>query len=143
MRTNLFEVNMNGIRYAGLTMISRSGHAVTASLPASFHPPTQPRREVVPSSKPRTTKTTATTTSTTTRKVAARPATKAATTRTTTTKRPRSTSAPAPSVVSVFTHQDVALRAHDLYVRSGHEGHRHVEFWLEAERQLRDGVSFD
>lgn len=100
----------------------------------------------MPSSKPRTTKTTKTTktpSSTTTRKVVARPATKAATTSTTAIKRVRATVAPAPSSASVFTHQDVALRAHDLYVRSGHEGHRHVEFWLEAERQLRDGVSFD
>ena len=51
------------------------------------------------------------------------------------------TAVPAPIMAPVFTHQDIALRAHDLYVQSGYQGHREVEFWLEAERQLRDGVT--
>ena len=41
--------------------------------------------------------------------------------------------APAPP-----TRDEIAARAHDLYVRSGHQHGREVEFWLEAERQLKD-----
>ncbi len=40
--------------------------------------------------------------------------------------------APAP------THEQIALRAHELYVRSGHQPGRDQEFWLEAERQLKE-----
>lgn len=40
----------------------------------------------------------------------------------------------------VITHHDIAARAHDLYVQSGFQGHREVEFWLEAERQLKSGL---
>ena len=74
------------------------------------------------------------------------PATKTTTTKTTTAK-PRvrrtsvATAAPSPIMAPVFTHHDIALRAHDLYVQSGYQGHREVEFWLEAERQLRDGFT--
>ena len=74
------------------------------------------------------------------------PATKTTTAKTTTAK-PRvrrtsvATAAPSPIMAPVFTHQDIALRAHDLYVQSGYQGHREVEFWLEAERQLRDGFT--
>lgn len=50
------------------------------------------------------------------------------------TARKPSTTAPA------LTHELIAQRAHDLYVQSGHQGHRQVEFWLEAERQLREGM---
>ena len=37
-------------------------------------------------------------------------------------------------------HEDIALRAHSLYVQSGHQTGREVEFWLEAERQLREDL---
>jgi hypothetical protein len=36
------------------------------------------------------------------------------------------------------THEQIAQRAHDLYVHSGCMPGREQEFWLEAERQLRD-----
>ena len=36
------------------------------------------------------------------------------------------------------THEQIALRAHELYVRSGYQRGREQEFWLEAERQLQD-----
>jgi hypothetical protein len=36
------------------------------------------------------------------------------------------------------SHEQIALRAHELYVRSGHQQGREQEFWLEAERQLLD-----
>lgn len=36
------------------------------------------------------------------------------------------------------TRDDISARAHDLYVASGHQHGREVEFWLEAERQLKD-----
>ena len=39
-----------------------------------------------------------------------------------------------------LTHDDIAVLAHALYVRSGHQPGREVEFWLEAERQLRDDL---
>lgn len=42
--------------------------------------------------------------------------------------------APAPS------HAEIALRAHELYVQSGFQGGREVEFWLEAEKQLKGGM---
>jgi hypothetical protein len=37
------------------------------------------------------------------------------------------------------THDEIAIRAHELYVQSGYQAGRDVEFWLEAERQLRRG----
>jgi hypothetical protein len=52
------------------------------------------------------------------------------------TKASASRTKPTPSV----THHDIALRAHDLYVQSGFQGQREIEFWLEAERQLRKGI---
>jgi len=64
------------------------------------------------------------------RKRAATPATSRAA------KSPEARTKSSPSV----THDDIALRAHDLYVQSGHQGQREVEFWLEAERQLRKGI---
>ena len=43
--------------------------------------------------------------------------------------------------VPLTTREDVAVRAHELYVRSGYQGGREVEFWLEAERQLREDIT--
>jgi len=58
----------------------------------------------------------------------------------TTTTRPRAArsaaSATAPHA-GAPTHEQIAARAHELYVRSGHQHGRETEFWLEAERQLR------
>jgi hypothetical protein len=82
-----------------------------------------------------------------TRTVKAKATATKTTTAKTTTAKPRvrrtsvATAVPAPIMATVFTHQDIALRAHDLYVQSGYQGHREVEFWLEAERQLRDGFT--
>lgn len=39
-----------------------------------------------------------------------------------------------------LTHDQIALRAHSLYEQSGCQGGREVEFWLEAERQLREDL---
>ena len=39
-----------------------------------------------------------------------------------------------------LTHEDIALRAHWLYEQSGYQAGREVEFWLEAERQLREDL---
>jgi DUF2934 family protein len=50
-------------------------------------------------------------------------------TRTAVTARPRS-----------LTHEVIALRAHSLYEQSGFQSGREVEFWLEAERQLREDL---
>ncbi len=36
------------------------------------------------------------------------------------------------------THEQIAVRAHELFVRSGHQHGREQEFWLEAERQLNE-----
>jgi hypothetical protein len=49
------------------------------------------------------------------------------------TRTPQSSS-PSPS------HEAIALRAHELYVQSGFQGGRELEFWLEAERQLKGGM---
>ncbi len=38
----------------------------------------------------------------------------------------------------VPTHEQIAMRAHELYVRSGYQPGRDQEFWLEAERQLKE-----
>ena len=35
------------------------------------------------------------------------------------------------------THNEIALRAYELYVQSGGHHGRHIDHWLEAERQLR------
>jgi DUF2934 family protein len=41
-----------------------------------------------------------------------------------------------------FPSQDeIALRAYQLYEKAGRPGGRHVEFWLEAERQLRNELN--
>jgi len=40
----------------------------------------------------------------------------------------------------VPTHDEIAFRAHELYVQSGYQGGREVEFWLQAERELREAL---
>lgn len=60
-------------------------------------------------------------------------------TRTTGTSSARTRKAAAPAITPM-SHHDIAARAHDLYVQSGFQDHREVEFWLEAERQLRKGI---
>jgi hypothetical protein len=37
------------------------------------------------------------------------------------------------------TRIEIAKRAYEIYAKSGHQPGREVEFWLEAERQLRRG----
>lgn len=49
--------------------------------------------------------------------------------------------ATATAVATEPTHEQIAARAHELYERSGHQHGRHDEFWLEAERQLRDELN--
>ena len=39
-----------------------------------------------------------------------------------------------------ITHEQIAVRAHSLYAQSGYPDGRDVEFWLEAERQLREDL---
>jgi hypothetical protein len=39
-----------------------------------------------------------------------------------------------------LTHEAIAVRAHELYEQSGYQPDREVEFWLEAERQLREDL---
>ncbi len=50
-------------------------------------------------------------------------------------------SSTATAVATEPTHDQIAKRAHELYERSGHQHGRHDEFWLEAERQLRDELN--
>ena len=38
------------------------------------------------------------------------------------------------------SHEEIAVRAHELYVQSGFQSGREVEFWLEAERELKSGL---
>jgi hypothetical protein len=40
----------------------------------------------------------------------------------------------------VPTHEEIAQRARELFEQSGYPADRDVEFWLEAERQLREVV---
>ena len=37
-------------------------------------------------------------------------------------------------------HEDIAVLAHSLYEQSGYQAGREVEFWLEAERRLREDL---
>jgi hypothetical protein len=46
----------------------------------------------------------------------------------------RTSKAPARTV----SHDDIASLAYELYVKSGCQPGREVEFWLEAERELKD-----
>jgi len=39
-----------------------------------------------------------------------------------------------------ITREEIAVRAHSLYAQSGYQHGRDVEFWLEAERQLREDL---
>ena len=57
--------------------------------------------------------------------------------RTTTTRSSRSTRS-ASAVAAEPTHDEIAARARQLFEASGHPGGRDLEFWLEAERQLRE-----
>lgn len=95
----------------------------------------------MPSSTSRSTKKSSTTKTTPAKKtvVKAAAASKPATKSRTTTRKSTVTAAAATSPTFVLTHEVIAQRAHDLYVQSGFQGHRQVEFWLEAERQLREG----
>ena len=70
---------------------------------------------------------------------AKRKATAASTTRKrrTTTARGHASAAP---TTRAPTHEQIAARAHELYVQSGYQGGREVEFWLVAERELKGGV---
>jgi hypothetical protein len=54
---------------------------------------------------------------------------------TTTTKRTRKATA---AGAGSPTHDEIAARAYELYEKSGFRGGRDVEFWVEAERQLRE-----
>lgn len=53
--------------------------------------------------------------------------------------KPRASKAGATAVAEppAPTHEQIAMRAHELYVSSGHQHGREQEFWLEAERQLK------
>jgi hypothetical protein len=55
--------------------------------------------------------------------------------------KPRKTAAAASNGSQPPTHEQIAQRAHELYVRSGHQHGREQEFWLEAERQLQEETS--
>ena len=46
----------------------------------------------------------------------------------------------APSRRQSPTHEEIALRARELFLQSGCQPGRDVEFWLEAEHQLRGGL---
>jgi hypothetical protein len=39
------------------------------------------------------------------------------------------------------THDEIAQRAQELYVKSGYASGRDEEFWLEAEKQLREEIT--
>jgi len=39
-----------------------------------------------------------------------------------------------------LTHEQIALRARELYLQSGCQAGRDTEFWLEAEHQLQRGL---
>ena len=44
----------------------------------------------------------------------------------------------APVLRTVITHEDIAQRAHDIYVRNGFQQGQSDENWQQAERDLRD-----
>lgn len=58
--------------------------------------------------------------------------------RTVTTKRARRAATAEPRLPA---HDEIALRARALYEASGCASGRDVEFWLEAERQLREELN--
>ena len=43
-----------------------------------------------------------------------------------------------PRQARTLTHEEISQHARTLYEMSGYQGGRDVEFWLEAERQLRE-----
>ena len=47
---------------------------------------------------------------------------------------------PAASKLPAPTKREIAVRAYEIYAKSGHQPGREVEFWLEAERQLHRGL---
>ncbi len=52
---------------------------------------------------------------------------------------PAESTSSAATTTRVPTRDEIAQRAHELYVKSGFVAGRDLEFWLEAERQLRSG----
>ncbi len=52
----------------------------------------------------------------------------------------KSAKSASPAVPAAPTHEQIAARAHELFLSSGEQPGRDEEFWLEAERQLREGV---
>jgi len=58
--------------------------------------------------------------------------------RRTTTRSNGKTNGSQPHATAELTHERIAERAHELYVRSGFQQGRADEFWFEAERQLRE-----
>jgi len=65
----------------------------------------------------------------------------AATTNTTSTTKSRARkTATATDTTITVSHEAIAQRAHELYVQSGNVDGRELDFWLEAERELREGV---
>jgi hypothetical protein len=57
---------------------------------------------------------------------------------TTTTKHSRKTTT---GEMRFATHDAIAVRAHELFVSSGCQTGRDLEFWLEAEHQLREELN--
>lgn len=49
----------------------------------------------------------------------------------------RESSSPLARAVAGATHEAIARRAYELYLSSGSPAGRDVEFWLEAEKQLK------
>ncbi len=99
----------------------------------------------MPSKKPAAPKKNTTTASTKRTIAAAAPRTRttakaAPRKRTTTASAAPARKSPAAHSEHTASHHDIAQRAHDLYVQSGFQAQREVEFWLEAERQLRKGI---
>ncbi|QYM77938.1 DUF2934 domain-containing protein [Horticoccus luteus] len=50
---------------------------------------------------------------------------------------------PAATTPRLPTHDEVAARAHSIWVEQGCPHGRHVEHWTEAERQLREPLAQD
>ena len=53
---------------------------------------------------------------------------------------PRSRTRKGAGTAAAPSHDQIARRAHELFVRSGGVHGRDLEFWLEAERQLKEGA---
>lgn len=77
-----------------------------------------------------------------TRKPAARRTATAIATGGTATKPARKRTSPStPTATRMPSYDEIALRARSLYEQSGHTPGRDEEFWLEAERQLREELA--